>query len=129
MAKPNTDETDEGIIELKEKMKEDQERVTLALLIEASAESSFQFFFQTLYMLPVLFFNIYSAFQDQDQHRSFDVSSLFNWRNCSILLSFFMMSYSHFTIREDSFTFKHSFLSHPKAELEEAALILNLHFV
>ena len=82
------------IKKLKEEIEEHQGSITLALLIEANSESSFQFVFQTLYRLHVLILIGEAANQNEIQDLS-----LLNWRNFSILMSFFTMAFSCFTIR------------------------------
>ena len=82
------------IKKLKEEIEEHQGSITLALLIEANSESSFQFVFQTLYRLHVLILIGEAANQNEIQNLS-----LFNWRNFSILMSFFTMAFSCFAIR------------------------------
>ena len=82
------------IKELKKEIEEHQGSITLALLIEANSESSFQFVFQTLYRLHVLILIGQAANQNEIQNLS-----LLNLRNLSILMSFFTMAFSCFAIR------------------------------
>ena len=82
------------IKELKKEIVEHQGSITLALLIEANSESSFQFVFQTLYRLHVLILIGQAANQNEIQNLS-----LLNLRNLSILMSFFTMAFSCFAIR------------------------------
>ena len=82
------------IKELKKEIVEHQGSITLALLIEANSESSFQFVFQTLYRLHVLILIGQAANQNEMQNLS-----LLNLRNLSILMSFFTMAFSCFAIR------------------------------
>ena len=67
--------------------------VNLSLIIEASVESSFQFFFQTVFALP----NIVLTFTDPDG--SLVWTDLFNWKTFSILLSFMSFAWAFYTIR------------------------------
>ena len=67
--------------------------VNLSLIIEASVESSFQFFLQTTFLLPsvVLFFI--------DPSGGADWSDLVNWRFVSIGMSFASFSFGFYKIR------------------------------
>ena len=67
--------------------------VNLSLIIEASVESSFQFFFQTVFLLP----NIVLTFTDPDG--SLVWTDLFNWKTISILLSFMSFAWAFYTLR------------------------------
>ena len=67
--------------------------VNLSLIIEASVESSFQFFFQTTFQLP----SIILAFTDPSA--GFEWSDLFNWQFFSIAMSFFSFSNAFLKIR------------------------------
>lgn len=67
--------------------------VNLSLIIEASVESSFQFFFQTVYALP----NIVLTFTDPSG--SLTWNDLFNWKTSSILLSFISFAWAFYVIR------------------------------
>ena len=67
--------------------------VNLSLIIEASVESSFQFFFQTVFALP----NIVLTFTDPDGSLSW--TDLFNWKTFSILLSFISFAWAFYVIR------------------------------
>eukprot|EP00092_Neocalanus_flemingeri_P008776 GFUD01009449.1.p1 GENE.GFUD01009449.1~~GFUD01009449.1.p1 ORF type:complete len:958 (+),score=187.13 GFUD01009449.1:48-2921(+) len=92
LSKSEKKQNDKDINDIREEIYEYQETVALALLIEASSESSFQFYFQTLYRMPI----VYEGYEAMQNHL---LSNLFNWRNVSILVSFFTMSYSYYTIR------------------------------
>ena len=70
--------------------------VNLSLIIEASVESSFQFFFQTVFLLP----NIVLTFTDPDG--SLVWTDLFNWKTISILLSFMSFAWAFYAIRYDA---------------------------
>ena len=67
--------------------------VNLSLIIEASVESSVQFFFQTVFLLP----NIVLTFTDPDG--SLVWTDLFNWKTISILLSFMSFAWAFYTLR------------------------------
>ena len=67
--------------------------VNLSLIIEASVESSFQFFFQTVYVLPTIILSF------TEVSGSFDWTDLFNWKTFSILLSFASFAWAFYTIR------------------------------
>ena len=67
--------------------------VNLSLIIEASVESSFQFFFQTTFQLP----SIILAFTDPSAR--FEWTDLFNWKFFSIAMSFVSFSMAFLTIR------------------------------
>ena len=66
---------------------------TISMILEAGLESSFQFFFQGMYVFPTLclaFMNVYGASDFED---------LVNWKIISILLSFISFSRASFNIR------------------------------
>ena len=65
--------------------------VNLSLIIEASLESSFQFFFQTTYQLPSIILAFTTA--------GFKMEELFTWKLFSIGLSFASFSMAFFKIR------------------------------
>ncbi len=67
--------------------------VNLSLIIEASVESSFQFFFQTTFQLP----SIILAFTDPSA--GFEWTDLFNWQFFSIAMSFVSFSNAFLKIR------------------------------
>ena len=67
--------------------------VNLSLIIEASVESSFQFFLQTTFILP----SIVLAFMDQS--KGFDWTDLVNIRFLSIGMSFISFSFGFLKIR------------------------------
>ena len=67
--------------------------VNLSLIVEASVEASFQFFFQTVYVLPTIILSF------TDVSGSFDWTDLFNWKTFSILLSFASFAWAFYTIR------------------------------
>ena len=67
--------------------------VNLSLIIEASVESSFQFFFQTTFQLP----SFILAFTDPSA--GFEWTDLFNWKFFSIAMSFVSFSNAFLKIR------------------------------
>ena len=75
------------------KMDEYENIVNLSMIIEASIESSFQFFFQTVYVLPTIILSF------TDVSGTFDWTDLFNWKSFSILLSFASFAWAFFAIR------------------------------
>ena len=96
MSEQTSPTNEASVKELKEEIEEHQGSVTLALLIEANSESSFQFVFQTLYRLHFLIL-IWQVANKNEMRNS--TLSLFDWRNFSILMSFFTMAFSCFAIR------------------------------
>ena len=73
--------------------------VNLSLIIEASIEASFQFFMQTIFVLPTVIL----AFTDP--MGVFDWANLFNIRFASIVMSFASFSYGFYKIRFTKFLF------------------------
>ena len=67
--------------------------VNLSLIIESSVEASFQFFFQTVYVLPTLILSF------TDVSGTFDWKDLFNWKTFSIVLSFATFAWAFNVIR------------------------------
>ena len=67
--------------------------VNLSLIIESSVEASFQFFFQTVYVLPTLILTF------TDVSGTFDWKDLFNWKIFSIILSFASFAWAFYLIR------------------------------
>ena len=67
--------------------------VNLSLIIESSVEASFQFFFQTVYVLPTLILSF------TDISGTFDWKDLFNWKTFSIVLSFASFAWAFYVIR------------------------------
>ena len=65
-----------------ENLDDNDQIVNLSLIIESSVEASFQFFFQTVYVLPTLILTF------TDVSGTFDLKDLFNWKIFSIILSF-----------------------------------------
>lgn len=89
--------TDEDALQDREKIKrslKDQEDIIiLSMAIESASAASFQFFFQTTYLLP----SIILAFMDIDGAN--EITNLVNYRILSILLSFVTFAWASFTIR------------------------------
>ena len=69
--------------------------VNLSLILEASLEASFQFFFQTVYIMP----SVVVALTALSTSRTFAWEDLFNRRKVSILLSFLTVSWAFYAIR------------------------------
>ena len=67
--------------------------VNLSLIIESSVEASFQFFFQTVYVLPTLILSF------TDVSGTFDWKDLINWKTFSIVLSFASFAWAFYVIR------------------------------
>ena len=67
--------------------------VNLSLIIEASVESSFQFFFQTTFQLPIIIL----AFTDPSS--GFEWIDLIDWKFISIAMSFASFSIAYLRIR------------------------------
>ena len=67
---------------------------TISMILEASLESSFQFFFQGLFSLPTLVFSFMDVY-DGDMK----MSDLVNWQIVSIVLSFLSFTFTSFNIR------------------------------
>ena len=69
--------------------------VNLSVLIEASTESSFQFWFQTVFIFPTMILSF------TDSNNQINWSDLFNWRLVSILISFASFAMTFYKIRLD----------------------------
>ena len=65
--------------------------VNLSLLIEASIESSFQFWFQTTFLIPTVIITITDGLVNW--------TDLFSWRLASICISFGTFAYAFYNIR------------------------------
>ena len=81
------------LIEILEERIMHENTVKLSTMIESSSESTFQFFFQTTYLVPTIVLNFSKA------SGSNDINILFNLRMFSILSSFFTVAFSYFSIR------------------------------
>ena len=77
----------------KEKYESNSKIVNVSMTIEASIESGFQFWFQSIYLLPTLIL----SFMDIDGLNSW--TDLFNWRIFSIAMSFATFAWTFFKIR------------------------------
>ena len=80
----------EEIVKIEEEIHRHEASVILALVLEASLESNFQFWLQINYSLPDILAIILDVSKYED---------LINWRTMSILLSFITISYSIIKIR------------------------------
>ena len=67
--------------------------VNTSLVVEASVESGFQFWFQTVYILPTIILSFIRIGGDAKW------TDLFNWRMFSILMSFASFAWTFYTIR------------------------------
>ena len=73
-------------------IEDNQSLVNISIVIEAAIESSFQFWFQTVYLMPTVFL----SFMDLGEESKW--SDLVNWRVFSILLSFGTFSWTFCSI-------------------------------
>ena len=74
---------------------EDQKTITtISMILEASMEASFQFFFQGLSSLPTLVFTSMDVYEG-----GMKMTDLVNWKILSILLSFLSFAFTSFNIR------------------------------
>ena len=74
---------------------EDQKIMTAnSMIVESSMESSFQFFFQGLYSMPILFLAFMDSFQGPNK-----LTDLVNWKNVSIISSFLTFAFTSYNIR------------------------------
>ena len=80
----------EEIVKIEEEIHRHEASVILALVLEASLESNFQFWLQINYSLPDILAIILDVSKYED---------LINWRTMSILLSFITISHSIIKIR------------------------------
>ena len=74
-------------------LEDNQSIVNISVVIEAAMESSFQFWFQTIYLMPTIFI----SFMDVEGGGS-KLSDLLNWRVFSIVLSFGTFSWTFCSI-------------------------------
>ena len=95
----DNDDTKKEFERLKEqyqrKLDKIEDIVNLSLILEASLEASFQFFFQTVYIMPSVVVAINGIFDS----RTFAWEDLFNRRILSILISFLTFSWAYYAIR------------------------------
>lgn len=82
------------------KMEVNEALVNLSTMIESSLEATFQFSFQTIYVIPFLFLNFLSIMSSDPSLGGNKLSDLFNIRLFSILLSFGSFAFSICTIRD-----------------------------
>ena len=78
--------------------------VNLSLIIESSVESSFQFFFQTVFLWPSI---ILTFINTNVSGGASDITDLFNRKTFSIGLSFATFSMSFYRIRYEPIFFKY----------------------
>ena len=77
-----------------EKIRRNEALVNLSHLIEATAEASFQFMFQTVYLMPTIIISFTTESQGTTKW-----TDLFQWRIISILLSFGTFAFTFYNIR------------------------------
>ena len=80
--------------ELIEKIRKNEAVVNLSHLIEATTEASFQFVFQTVYLMPTLFISFTAKSQGLTNW-----TDLFQWKILSILMSFGSFAFTFYNIR------------------------------
>ena len=80
--------------ELIEKIRKNEAVVNLSHLIEATTEASFQFVFQTVYLMPTLFISFTAKSQGLTNW-----TDLFQWKIVSILISFGTFALTFYNIR------------------------------
>ena len=76
-----------------DKMEANENCVVMSMIIEAVVESSFQFYFQTTFLVPVIIVKIL------DIENVKLLTDIFNWRVFSIAMSFVTISWSFYNIR------------------------------
>ena len=79
---------------LVEKIRRNEAVVNLSHLIEATAESSFQFWFQTVYLMPTIIISFTSESQGSTKW-----TDLCQWKIVSILISFGTFAFTFYNIR------------------------------
>ena len=77
----------------RDKMEVNENCVVMSMIIEAVVESSFQFYFQTTFLVPVIIVKILNI-----QNVKL-LTDFFNWRVFSISMSFITISWSFYNIR------------------------------
>ena len=77
-----------------EKLKNNESLLNLAHMIEATIDSSFQFWFQTIYAFPTIIL----TFADNNRHR-WNMNEFVNIRLISILFSFGTFAFTFYNIR------------------------------
>ena len=75
------------------KIKEQEDLVNLSHLLEATTKSSFQFWFQTILVIPTIIISF------TDVEGSINWVDMFNWRIASILISFCTFAVTFYKIR------------------------------
>ena len=87
-----------NIVSYENNLKECINFVNLSLITEASSESTFQIWLQTLNMMPFIIINI-SRYLNQDNGTKSQIDEFFSLRGFSILTSFISISTSFYNIR------------------------------
>ena len=88
-----------NIIKYENNLKECISFVNLSSITEASSESAFQIWIQTLNMMPLIILIISKYLNQDDIHKSAQIDDLLNLRGFSILTSFVTISTSFYNIR------------------------------
>lgn len=94
------------------KVADHQLLTNLALIIEASFESSFQFFFQGVFLFPTVILAC------MDVSGASELTNLVNWRIVSIIISFLSFSWTSLNIR-------YKFI-HPPVQHDDDVIILEI---
>ena len=80
-----------------EKLRNNESLLNLSHMIEATSESSFQFWFQTIYAFPFILHAL--ARNTNGQSSRINMNDLVNMRMVSILFSFFTFAFTFYNIR------------------------------
>ena len=80
-------------IKYKDELESHDNIVNTSMVVEASMESGFQFWFQTVYILPTIILSFIKIGGNAEW------ADLFNWRMFSILMSFASFAWTFYTIR------------------------------
>ena len=88
--KKNYEREKAGNKKVQEKLKKNNRDILMAQQVECTGESSFQFFMQTLWLMPNLVV---------EQKKKTSLEDLFNFRNFSVVMSFITMGMSYTSIR------------------------------